>query len=212
MEDLNYLHAHLQDLKHQAKRLTSSALSLVALFDEEANRLNRKDEALRLKELHSSINQRLHQLKRGDDLASQAYDQVNLIFSLGGLAVGSAIKMVSKNKQLRTISGQLLKNLGNKRLPFGTVLVRIGPGGLPGDLGVVSVSQLARELNRQESEVINAFQERGYLLFDEREFSLLIDNLIADALEGRLHMPVAKEKLTEVIASGHLELRAEKSE
>jgi hypothetical protein len=120
--------------------------------------------------------------------------------------------MVSKNKQLRTISGHLLKNLGNKKSPFGTVLVCIGPGGLPDDARVVSVSQLARELNRQESEVINALQERGYLLFDEREFSLLIDRLMAEALEGRLHMPVPKEKLTEVIASGHLELRAEKSE
>lgn len=212
MEDFNSLHAHLQDLKHQAKRLTSSALSLVALFAEEAKRLNRKDEALRLKELHSSINHQLHRLKQSEASASQGHDNAQLILSLGGLAVGSVIRMVSKNEQLRTISGRLFGSLGNKKSPFGRVRVCIGPGGLPDDLRVVSVSQLARELNRQQSEVIKALQEGGYLLFDEREFSLLIDKLIAEALEGRLRVPVPKEKLTEVIASGCLELRAEESE
>ena len=212
MGDLNSLHAHLEDLKHQARKLTTSSLALVALFAEEANRLNRKDEALRLKELHSSINQRLHQLKRGEELASQAYSQAQLILSLGGLAVGSAIRTVSKNKQLSNISGYLFRNLGNRKSPFGTVLVCIGPRGLPDDLEAVSVSKLARDSERQESEIMNALRETGCLLFNEREFSFLIDRLMAEALEGRLHMPVPKEKLTEVIASGHLELRAEESE
>jgi len=212
VEDLNSLNTHLQDLTRQARRLTSSALSLGALFAEEAKRLNRKDEALRLKELHSLIIQKLHQLKRGEASASQGHDNAQLIFSLVGLAVGSVIRAVSKNEQLRTISGRLLGSPGNKKKPFGRVLVYIGPGGLPDDLGVVSVSGLARESNRQDSEVIKALHERGYLLFDEREFSLLIDKLMAEALEGWLCMPVPKEKLAEVIASGHLELRAEKSE
>ena len=212
MGDLNSLNTHLQDLTRQAKRLTSSALSLVALFDEEANQLNRKDEALRLKELHSLIIQKLHRLKQSEASASQGHDNAQLILSLGGLAVGSVIRAVSKNKQLRAISGHLFGGPTSRMRPFGRVLVYIGPGGLPDDLGVVSVSGLARESNRQESEVIKALHERGYLLFDEREFSLLIDQLRAEALEERLRVPVPKEKLTEVIASGHLELRAEQSE
>lgn len=200
MESLKSFHDHLENLQHQARRLTSTGLSLITLFAGETNRLSREDEASRLRALYSSIRQRLERVKRNEDSASYGHSQANLMLSLGGLAASRIIEMVSENKQLSTMTGYLLQGLGNKQRPFGTVLVCIGPKGLPDDVGVVSISRLARESNWDEPEVINELQERGYILFNEKEFSFLIEKLIGNILKGRLRLPIPKEKLTEVKA------------
>jgi hypothetical protein len=212
MESLKSFHDHLENLQHQARKLISAGLSLTELFAEEAKRLSKEDEASRLIALHSSISQQLDQAKSSEGAASYGHSQAKLITSLGGLIVGSAIKMTSKDKQLLAFSDHLLKNLGGKRRPFGMVLVCIGPKGLPDDVGVVSISRLARESNREESQVINELKERGHLLLSENAFSLLIDKLINDVQEGRLLLPISKEKLSEIKPLSCLKPVAKKSE
>jgi len=125
--------------------------------------------------------------------------------------VGGAIKVLSKNKGLQAFSDHLLNNLGGEQRPFGTVLICVGPRGMPDDVQVVSISRLARESNREESEVINELQGRGCLLFSEKAFSLLIDKLACAVREGGLFLPVSTEKLTEVKTSDCLKLEAKKS-
>ena len=68
----------------------------------------------------------------------------------------------------------------------------------------VLFKKLSRESNREESEVISALQEGGYLLLSEKAFSLLVDGLIENVQEGRLRLPVSREKLSEITASGEL--------
>ena len=211
MGSLKPLHDHLENVQCKAKNLTATGLALTNLFAEEAGRLNRWDEASRLRTLHFSIRRQLDSVKSGEDAASYGYSQANLIASLGGLAVGGMIKMASKNKQLSVFADYLLKS-PSKEQPFGTVFVSIGPRGLPDDVEVVSISQRARESNRPESEIINKLQKGGYVLFSEKTFSLLIDRLIDDVREGRLRLPVSREKLSEIKASGELKTDAKKLE
>lgn len=212
MESLTSHSAHLRNLQSQARELTSVGLSLSTLFAEEASRLNRKDEASVLIALHSSILLQMDRAKSLESAASYGHSQAKLITSLLGLGVGVAIKMTSKDKGLLAFSDHLLKNLGGKRRPFGMVFVCIGPKGLPNDVGVVSVSGLARESKREESEVINKLRERGYLLFSEKAFSVLIDKLTDDVQEGRLILPVSTEKLSQIKTSSSSKLGAKKSE
>ena len=210
MESLKSYHNRLQSLQHQAERLTATGLSLITLFAEEANRLSREDEASRLRTLYHTLTEQLGQVKRDEDSASYGHSKARLVASLGGLVVGVAIKMASKDKQLSAFSDHLLNNLGGKRLPFGLVFVFIGPKGLPDDARVVSIARLARESNREESEVINELQERGYLLFSEEAFPLLIDKLTDDVQEGRLLLPVPTEKLAEIRTSSWVKLETKK--
>jgi hypothetical protein len=123
------------------------------------------------------------------------------MFSLGGLAASGIIEMVSKNKRWSATAGHLVQSLNNGQRPFGSVLICIGPTGLPGDVRVVSISQLARKSNRPESEVIKELRELGCLLFDEKVFSLLIDKLVDDVREGRLCLPISREILSQVMLS-----------
>jgi hypothetical protein len=212
MEGLTPHNTYLKNLKHQTRRLTSAGLSLIALFAEEANRLSREDEALRLKALYSSIRQQLDLAKRSEDAASYGHSQAGLIFSLGGLAASGIIGMVSKNKRRSATAGRLLQSLNNEQPPFGRVLVCIDPEGLPDDVRVISISKLARESNRPESEVICELQERGCLLFSEKEFSLLIDRLVDDVREGRLCLPISREKLFDITLQSKSKLGARKVE
>jgi len=211
VEGLTPHDTYLKNLLRQARRLTSSAFSLSAIFAKEANRLSREDEASRLKALYFSITQQLNQAKCCEDAASYGYSQASLLISLGGLAVSGTIKVLSKNKQLSAFADYLFKSPTNKERPFGLVLICIGPKGLPDDVGVVSISQLARESSRQESEIINKLQEGGYLLFSEKAFSLLIDRLVDDVREGRLRLPISTQKLAEIKTSTVIKLEAKKS-
>jgi hypothetical protein len=212
MEGIKTQHTNLKALHSRLRRLTSSALSLAAILAEQADRLDNCDEASRLKASYLLIEQQLEQVKRSEDAASYGHSHANLAVSLGGLAIGSLIKMASRNEQLSAFADSLLDGLGKKQSPFGLVLICIGPKGLPDDVEVVSISRLARESNRDEFEVINQLQESGYLMLSEKAFSLLIDRLIEDAREGRLCLPVSREKLSEIISSSKPKFRAKNVE
>ncbi len=211
MESLKSFHGHLESLRSKASRLTVTGLALTNLFAEEASRLNRWDEASRLRTLHFSIRRQLDWAKNREAAASYGCSQANLMVTLGGLAVGGIIKIASRNEQLSAFADYLLKSPTNKEPPFGLVMVCIGPRGLPDDAGVVSISQLARESNRPEPGIINKLQEGGYVLLNEKAFSLLIDRLIDDVREGRLRLPISREKLPEITVSGESNPEAEKS-
>ncbi len=210
MESLTSHSACLRNLQRQAKELTSDSLSLANLFAEESSRLNRQDEVSRLKALHSSIVKQMDEARRLESAASYGHSKARLITSLAGLAVGVGIRMASEDKRALAFSDHLLRNLGGKESPFGTVLVSVGPKGLPDDVQVVSISELARESNREESEVMSKLQERGHLLFSEEAFSRLIDRLTTDVQEGRLLLPVPIEKLAEIRTSSWVKLETEK--
>jgi len=210
MEGLTPYITILKNLRYRVKKLTSTGISLTKLFAEEACRLKRRDEASRLKALSSSIRQELEWAKMSENAAKYGNSQANLMVSLGGLAVSSIIKMVSKNEQLSTFSDHLITGLTSKQRPFGTVLVCIGPKGLPDDVGVVSISRLARESNREEPQVINGLRKGGYLLFDEKAFSLLIDKLINDIQEGQLYLPISTEILADIKTPSCLRLETRK--
>jgi hypothetical protein len=212
MEGLNSLHTHLENLHHQARTLTSTCLSLIVLFDQEANRLDREDEASRLKTLYSSIRQQVDTAKRNEDSASYGQNQADLTFSFIKLAVGGTIKMIAKDKKLSAFSDSLLTGPAEKQRPFGNVLVCIGPLGLPDDVRVVSISKSARQSNRPESEVINELQKSGCLLFNEKAFSLLIDRLVDDIRERRLSLPIPRDTLSQVTLLSKLKISPKKVE
>lgn len=197
MEGLTHHSAELKNLRGQAIRLASDIISLTHLFAEEEIRLNRNDEASRLITLQSSISQRLDWVKNQEDSARYANSEVRGIISLGALA----IKVISEDKRLQSFSDRLIKKPSDKQTPFGNVLVYIGPKGIPDDAGVVSISLLSRESKREESQVINEIKRRGYLLLTEKDFSLLIERLVKDVLEGQLSLPICAEKLFEAKTS-----------
>jgi hypothetical protein len=203
---------YLKDLLSRGRRLNSSAFSLSAMPAAEAGRLSRWDEASRLKELYISIRRQLDQVRISENAASCGYSRAELRFSVGTLALGGIIKLLSSNRGLSAFADRLLESPVNKERPFGLVLICIGPGGLPEDVQVIPVSRLARESDCEESEVVHVLRQHGYLLITEAAFLVLILRLVADVKEGRLRLPISQAQLSEITASGQLRLEAKKVE
>ena len=205
MENLKPFYGHLEGLHSKTKNLTETGLALNALFAGEETRLKREDEASSLRATCRAIVERLQRLKAIEASASCGHSQANLMLSLIGLALTA---IVSKGNRLSAMRNYLLHGPTDRQQPFGLVMVCIGPRGLPDDAGVISISQLTRESNRPQPEIMNKLQDDGYLLFSEEAFSLLIDRLVGDVREGKLHLPVSREKLSEITGLNKLKLRA----
>jgi len=205
MESLKSFHDHLRNSQSRAKKLTETGLALNAIFAGEGTRLKREDEASSLRVAHRAIVEQLQRLKEIEVSISHGHSQTNLILFLGELAVTA---IISEGKRLSAITDYLLRGPTDRQQPFGLVVVCIGPGGLPDDAEGVSISQLARESGRPQPEIMSKLRDDGYLLFTEEVFSLLIDRLIVDVREGKLRLPVSREKLVEITGLNKRKLRA----
>jgi hypothetical protein len=195
MENLKSFHDHLENSQSQAKKLAETELALDARFTQEETRLKREDEVSILMAVRCDIVEQLQWLKHAEASANYAHSQANLVLFPVGLLVTA---MVSKGNRMSAITDYLLRGPADRQQPFGLVMVCIGLKGLPDDARAVSISQLARESNRTEPEIVNRLQEDGYLLFSEEVFSSLIDKLVADVRQGKLRLPVSREKLAEI--------------
>jgi len=196
MESMKSFHDHLENSQSKAKKLTETELALNALFAGEETRLEWEDEASSLKALYRTIVEQLERMKYSESSACYGDTKANLAFSVTRLAA-KIIVATTKNQRAWNVVTNIFDTEGHKK-SFGTVMVCVGPKGLPDDVRGVSISQLARESGRLESQIINKLREDGYLLFSQEAFSTLIDKLIGDVREGRLSLPISRDKLAEI--------------
>jgi len=196
MESMKSFHDHLENSQSQAKKLTETELALNALFAGEETRLEWEDEASSLKALYRTIVEQLDRMKYSESSACYGDTKANLAFSVTGLAA-KIIVATTKNQRARNVVNNIFDTEGHKK-PFGTVMVCVGPKGLPDDVRGISISQLARQSSRPQPDIVNKLQDDGYLLFSKEVFSLLIDRLVGDVREGRLSLPISRDKLAEI--------------
>jgi hypothetical protein len=192
------VNANLELLKVRACTLACAAESLASLLDQEANRLKRGDQIERLHRLRYEIARDLETARQGEERARSGETMVTVFDNVSGLAT-RLIAKGSNNNSWRVMSDYLLAAPAHRNLTFGTVLVAIGPKGLPDDVWVVSVSCRARESHRPESEIIKELRSGGNLPIGERSFPLLIDRLSKEILNGELSLPISVERLSLLI-------------
>jgi hypothetical protein len=205
MENMKSFHDHLENSQSQAKKLTETELALNALFAGEEARLEWGDEASSLKALCRTIVEQLDRMKFSESFACYGDTKANLAFSVTGLAA-KIIVATTKDQRARNVVTNIFDTGGHKK-PFGTVMVCVGPKGLPDDVKGVSISQLARESHRPEREVVNKLQDDGYLLFSQEAFSTLIDRLIGDVREAKLRLPISRDRLAKIAGLNKPKLR-----
>jgi hypothetical protein len=198
MEALKSFNERLKGLRPQGRKLIETMIALNDLCIEEEIRQTREDEVAILMEVRRAIVEQLRELKGIDTAARLGQSQANAALFPAGLALTA---LFSKNDMQSAIADYLLRGSGHKHRPFGTVMVCVGPKGLPDDAQAVSISQLASDSNRLEPEIVNGLRKDGYLVFSEEVFSSLIDKLVADVRQGKLSLPVSREKLAELAES-----------
>jgi hypothetical protein len=196
MGDLRSFYEDLRDLRTQAEKLIEARLGLNALFAEEETRLQREDEASILRAVHGTIAERLKELRRIEDSARYDNSRTDAISYVAGL-VREVI--VSKDDRALAIKDYLVRKETERKQPFGLVMVCIGGKGLPDDARAVSIAEAARNSNRLESEIVKGLRANGYLVFTEETFSYLIDRLTTDVRQGKLRLPVSRDKLAQIM-------------
>ena len=200
------VYANLEVLRVQACALANAAEALAALLDQEANWLKRGDQVGRLYQLRCDIAKDLEMARQKEDRAMSRETAVTAVDYVAGLAT-RLIAKASDTNWLQVMSDHLLAAPTYRKQTFGTVLVAIGPKGLPDDVWVVSISCRARESQRPESEISKELSSGGKLLVSERSFSLLIDSLSKQILNGELSLPVSVERLSLLIPPQVLPIR-----
>lgn len=186
---------HLRDLQSQASRLTETVLALDAVFAAEEARLDRHDQASRLEAVYRAVAEDLQRLREAEASASRDSSRMRMMSSLLGFAVTA---IISKGGVLSAITDASLREPAARELPFGLIMVCIGPGGLPDDVGAVSISRLVRDSHLPQADTINRLRDHGYLLLSAGAFSALISRLAGDVREGRLHLPVSRDSLIDI--------------
>jgi hypothetical protein len=195
MAGLRPFQDRLKDLQPQGKRLIETMFALNALFAEEEIRQKREDEASILMTVRCAIVEQVRELKHSETSASLGHSQGNLaVFPIRLAAAGIFLK----NSPPSATMDYLLRGPNDRHRPFGTVMVCVGPKGLPDDVRAVSISKSARESNQLEFEIVKGLRENGYLLCGEETFSYLIDRLVADVRQGELCLPVSRKKIAEI--------------
>lgn len=197
MANITVEDTNLKDLRQRASELASAVESLATLFEDESTRLGRKDEVARLDALRSAVLQQVERARGEEMAASYGHNKARAVTSFFRLGAG-LITMTSENRTTRAISRQLLAWSSGREPHYGTVLIRIGPKGLPEDVEVLSISSLARESKRDEPEIMDRLLARGNLLFGEETFSHLVDRLAGEILKGGLSLPVSIERLSQL--------------
>ena len=208
MAGLDSVRTNLKNIYDGAQMLAATAISLNEAFEAETTRLKRQEAVRRVKSLRTTI---LEDLKRTRDLESTArYAQTkaDAVISLTSSAIKLFTGALTDNPQTRNfVNGVFSTNRHDKPI-FGTVMVCVGAKGLPCDVRVISVSELARQSNRLESDVTREMREKGDLILSEETFYSLMDKLTELVREGHLVLPVSKEQVAELTTPRLSEWRA----
>ena len=77
---------------------------------------------------------------------------------------------------------------------LGKVVIAVGPEGLPDDLMVVNVSDLAEQEGKTDKDIERGLSDNGQRLFNIEEFKVLASMLTEEVLCGRTSLPYTPER------------------
>lgn len=207
MASLDSVRTDLKNIHDRTQTLTAAVISLNESCEAESVRLNRQEAVHRLELIRTAILRDLERARGRENVARYAQTKTDVAYSLTGSAIKLLTRALTDNQHTRKFVNNVLSTSHHDKPTFGTVMVCIGPKGLPGDIRVISVSELARKSNRLESEIVRELRHQDCLLFGEEAFSSLVDKLTELVREGHLVLPFPKEKVAELMTSSRLEWR-----
>ena len=211
MAGLDSVRTNLKNIRDQSQMLTAAVISLNESFEAESIRLKRQEAVHRLKLMRTTILGDLERARGLESAARYAQTKTDVAYSLTGVAAKLLTAAVTDDHRTRKFVNNVFSTSHHDKPTFGTVMVCVGPKGIPGEICVVSISELARESNRLEADVTRELRDKGTLVLSEQTFCSLTDKLTELVREGHLVLPVPKEKVAELMTPNRLEWRPVKT-
>ena len=201
MDRMSTFQQSAEVLCRQAKEQAAVLEPLGDIFAQEAKRLVRYDQAVCLRWLNARVLHEVDDIQRMETAASDGFTKATLITGMTKLALGGLVATVTRSRKAFSVGARLAESNLSRTQPFGNVMVAVGRGGLPNDVEVISLSRLARESDRLESDIEAALQTHGYLLMTPKVFSRVLTGLERRVLDGSLSLPVTGDQLSGELAS-----------
>jgi hypothetical protein len=184
----------------QTRALTEIAQALTA----EAERRQRADQASCIDALREQVTLRARWCQEAEERARRAFRTDKPKTSLAK-AVGTGLGVWLTRGSNPVLWGMVvLKRELDKTAPFGNVVATVGPGGIPNELDVVSLSRLARERDTSEAEATKAMEAKGYRVVEPQSLLTALRRLKGDVLGGAVVLPVGGEQLQTYLAPAGL--------
>jgi len=190
MAGLTHYQHLLRALRRGVQAQQASLESLERTYQSESVRLSRLDQARRLDELRAQIERDIATIEREESIASHAFNKVHLISGLAMLGIGGLHAAVRPKAGAFPLWKGLAENTFNRTQPFGTILVCIGPGGIPDDVVAIPLSRSARNVGATESVARAHVERQGHTLMTPHQFLIHLDQLKGRVLAGDLTLPV----------------------
>ena len=200
METIASFEELIQAIRLELRGQAVAVKELAVAIAESEKQIDRRDQISRLGILKSRVIREIKDIERME-LAAQSSDNNITLFGRAPAAFTFYILLANaiglKNAPQFGLKSMLSTLVREK--PFGTVLIAVGKGDLPDDLTVIPVSRLARESNRNESEVEDSLKSDGYLLMTPEQFAELLDKVKCGILDGSYFLPIGIDRLSLLI-------------
>lgn len=197
MESLMAYRQRIDGLRCQVKALEEAVRALDNAFAQEAERLRRQEQAQCLDDLRARLTQEIAEIQRAESAASCGFTEGKLISGLMQFAGGSAMAAVLHSKEHPLLVGaKAARNEFSRTKAFKTVVVAVGPKGIPEDVHTVSLSRVARQTGRTESEVRAALESRDYRIMMPGDFLRSLGELRGKVLGGTASLPFTEARFS----------------
>lgn len=163
---------------------------LAGALADTATYLARRDQAACLRSLKARVLAEVKFLLDAESSAKSGFTEGKLLFAPLSFAIGGWAGMLLHHENPVKAGLDAAGSTLSKKLPFGIVLVGIGPGGLPDDVKVIPLSALARESKMTESTIRATIVSKGYLLITPEVFAATMDETEHRVLNGDLSLPL----------------------
>ena len=189
MESMTGCISKIAELQYRLTQNKDVIITLQEIMAEKAQYQSRYDQVQCLDTLKGRVEREVHNMRRMETAASNGFEKATLLAGAVEYTVAGLIAWLVHSNEHPLSVGARWATSWEEDKPFGTIVVAIGPEGLPDDVKVISVSQLARDQDKEESEVA-ASLESSYHVMSVESFFGTLEELRAKVLEGLLSLPM----------------------
>jgi hypothetical protein len=180
----------LEDLHKLTRKHASIADELGTVLASREGELHRHHEAVGIRRLRARTLGDVEQIRAMERAGASGHSVAGAIGGLGALAIGGAVSAASGRGRPKKIGARVASQMLSRKVPFGNVMVVVGPEGIPNDVKVVSISKLARESGRGEAAVMDDLRASGHRLMTPSTLVKVLDKRERELLNGSTASPV----------------------
>ena len=194
MESMIGYESQLVELRCKVDQYKNVIMLLQDIMAEKARCQSRYNQVQCLDTLRWRVEGEVHYIQRMETAASNGFVKGTLLAGAVEFTIASFVAWLCHSNEHPLSVGARWATSWETNKPFGTIVVAIGPGGLPDDVEVISLSRRAREQNTEEAVTIASLKSGYHVMSIDGLFNALED-IRGKVLEGRLTLPVSASYL-----------------